>query len=906
MQNFLESYWSLQKEYSEKYGPNTCVAMQKGTFYEVYTQDNIGKAPEVANCLNFQLTRCDKKDTSSPLLVGLPISNIKKYASRLIKSGFTVVTVDETDIPGKRRVSKIYSPGTFAESDESLLLVSFCILFENGIIDIGMSTIDTITGETCVTEYLSGDNTCRIERAAGDFAALKPNEVILCVNNLPQSLKSSLVTMIGLTSFHEIELDKTYISIEYQNEVLKQVFGGSLLTPLEHLNMTHMESGVLSLLNILQFCYEHDEDILKNLKEPNIKMDNYGLVLHNNVVSQLNVINNTGSGSKSMFDILDKTHTTMGRKALKHILCNPIANITELKAIHQEVENLIPVIKWHDELLVNVADIEKHHRKLFTYVISPQQWGALHVSYENILTLLRNTTMEIYESERTKCKENFVRFFGWFEETFELAAMQNENMCPFKKGIYPEIDEIHIQVTEIIKSLKEETTKMSKLLNKQDDVIKIEYTTNGTGVYLSTTPNRASELCKKRKCYFQKKESKTKSIISSETINMLIDSYVRLSSTFNPMVKEKYLQCVKYCVEKYKKCLEDVAYHVAQIDLMCSRAKTASLYAYTKPEFMELEESSIQAKELRHALIEKLDSQVPYIPSDVRLGHDQRGVLLYGINGSGKSCYSKAVGLAIIMAQSGHWVAAKDCVISPFTNMYTRTTCDDNIYKGHSSFFVEMTELKTILSFADSKSIVIGDEICKGTEETSALSIVGATIKWLQTNKVKFIFATHLHKLVHMKCLQETNLPPLKIMHIHVEYDVQNDIFVYNRLLKEGQGDTIYGIEIASKILNNIKFSRVMNSIKKDISTDKKRIVSTKKSRYNTKITVDSCQVCGANDGLETHHIVPQSIDPSLITERSNLVVLCKICHNNVHSNKLVISGWVCTSNGEKLDFKVI
>lgn len=911
---FMQQYWDLTETYVSKYGPLTCVAMQKGTFYEIYSHEGKGIAADVAHCLNFQLTKCDKKVPTSPSLVGLPISNIKKYAGRLTSDGFTIVTVSESNIPGQRNVSTIYSPGTFVDdnSAESKLLITVCVLFENGIVDIGIASIDISTGTSHVMEHISGDNTCRIERAAGEIEALKPKEILyVYTESIPSSLNSHILNITNIANMlhHKIPLLPCYKDLDYQNETLKSIFGSSILTPLEHLDMTYMESGIYAFLNLLQFCYEHDDLHLKNLKEPIIKMYDSGLILHNNAVSQLNIIR-TGDCRNSIFDILDKTNTPMGKRALKHVLTNPISCANTLNHLHNEVEKMLPIVKWHDDHLSNIVDIEKYHRKLFLNEITMKQWGSMYDSYENIQKILNNTPISIKLPVSINSQpfdvlvEKFKSFLEWFGNTFCISRMiEPDCFNPFQRHIYTDIDDCDDRVNETLQTLKEEAIKMSKLLGKDENVIKIETTTHGT--FLVTTPNRASDICKKRKSYYQKKESKTKSIIMSETINALIDTLVIEQSKLKPLIAARINDVVSYCVDQYKNCLEDVAKYIAEIDLICSRAKTATAYGYAKPHIVNESDSRINIVGLRHALIERLNGTTKYIPSDVNLDNDSKGILLYGINGSGKSCYSKAIGIAIVMAQSGHWVAAEHCTLSPFSSMYTRTTCDDNIFKGHSSFFVEMTELKTILNFGDRNTIVIGDEICKGTEETSALTIVGTTINWLLDNGVKFVFATHLHRLSKMKCIDQNDL---KIMHIHIDYDVENDIFVYNRKLQAGQGSYVYGIEIASKILNNTQFSRKMTFVKKDVTGNKMQLTGTKKSRYNSKVIVHRCEVCGAEgkeDGgtdLETHHIVPQAADSSLITERSNLVVLCKECHNNVHSNKLLIKGWISTSEGRKLD----
>jgi DNA mismatch repair protein MutS len=298
-----------------------------------------------------------------------------------------------------------------------------------------------------------------------------------------------------------------------------------------------------------------------------------------------------------------------------------------------------------------------------------------------------------------------------------------------------------------------------------------------------------------------------------------------------------------------------------------------------------------------------MDNETEYVPNDVDLDEKTEGILLYGINGSGKSCYSKAIGLAIVLAQSGHFVPADYMEIAPFKRLYTRTTCDDNIFKGHSSFIVEMVELKSIITYADENSIVIGDEVCKGTEEVSALSIVGTTIRWLLDRKCKFVFATHLHKLPTLSILKDETR--LGIKHISIEMKDHKDLIVFTRKLLKGQGERNYGIEIANKIVKNDDFFVIAKMMRSEVEQRSKFLVSTKKSRYNSDVLMDKCQICGCKEGLEGHHIVFQKDAPQKRRAKENLVVLCEVHHNEVHSGKINVSGWKKTTTGKMLDYSI-
>jgi len=322
------------------------------------------------------------------------------------------------------------------------------------------------------------------------------------------------------------------------------------------------------------------------------------------------------------------------------------------------------------------------------------------------------------------------------------------------------------------------------------------------------------------------------------------------------------------------------------------------MYNYVKPIIKDHTEAYIKAKDMRHAIIENLDSDFDYVPNDIELTNDKCGILLYGVNGSGKSCYSKAIALCVVLAQTGHFVPCLNFEFSPFTKLYTRITGDDNIFKGQSSFFVEMSELKSILNYSDEKSLVIGDEVCKGTEDISAVSIVGTTIKQLLDSKTKFVFATHLHKLPSLSILKaEENL---QVKHITVEFE---ETTVFSRKIKDGSGDLLYGLEIAHSILNNEKFHSNAFKLRNEILNKSDKIVAEKKSKYNSKLYINKCQICGNTEKLEAHHIVFQSKSKVRKDRKSNLVVLCEKHHNEVHSGKLIIEKWISTTDGKMLEY---
>ena len=426
----------------------------------------------------------------------------------------------------------------------------------------------------------------------------------------------------------------------------------------------------------------------------------------------------------------------------------------------------------------------------------------------------------------------------------------------------------------------------------------------------------------KKKYEIRKFNGSNIKIISKEIMEKS-DKIIANKDNIQKIVKDKYLEILLNIENKFRNVLDEISKFVAEFDFVKSGAKCAILYNYCKPEIVNKynNKSYFSSKKIRHPIIEVITQEKAYVENDVELLKEDikeqkeedycSGILLYGVNGVGKSSLGKAIGTNIILAQMGYYTASSNFIFYPYHKIFTRINGDDNIFKGMSSFVDEMSELKSILKYADSQSIVIGDEVCKGTEETSALAIVSSTIVHFSKNNVNFILATHFHKLYELSCIK--NLKNIKLYHLSVNYDSKNDIIIYGRKLEHGIGSDLYGLEIANYIIKDDNFMAFAKNIRNEVLNLQTEIVSTQTSNYNKDLYIDKCMICGDNAltyPLDTHHIVEQKIfDKNNNSESfhknklSNLVVLCKTHHDNVHNGNLTINGYKDTTNGLLLDF---
>jgi DNA mismatch repair protein MutS len=265
------------------------------------------------------------------------------------------------------------------------------------------------------------------------------------------------------------------------------------------------------------------------------------------------------------------------------------------------------------------------------------------------------------------------------------------------------------------------------------------------------------------------------------------------------------------------------------------------------------------------------------------------------MNASGKSSLMKSIGISVLLAQAGSYVPATHFELSPFKSILTRILNQDNLWAGLSSFAVEVSELRDIFAQASPQSLVLGDELCSGTESVSATSLVAAGITHLHRKNARFIFATHLHGLYSLP--EILALPRLAMWHLRVSYDAVNDTLIYDRTLHKGPGGTLYGLEVARAMHLSHEILKEAHQFRKQLlgeTTEETASAST----WNGGLIRKECEVCKSPivTGLEVHHITPRKlgVDNSL----RNLVVVCQKCHDDHHADVLEIGPLQQTSEG--------
>ncbi len=980
MNNITVEYLNYHRQFSKKYGRYTLILMMVGSFYELYSTKNDanGEGPdlqEVSQLLNIICTRKDKKnpiiDTKNPYMIGFPLISSNKFINILIDNGYTLVIIDQVTPPPnpKRQVTHIYSPGTCINNLQKpdYNFVS-CIYLEENIqkngkylLCSGMSAIDITTGKCYYHEAysLESDDKFCLDECLRFLNGLNPIEIIIFFKEQQYGLKKDdLFSYLELQDkknvYYKKEVNNKYSTLKYQIEYLKKVYPDcGQFNPIEYLEMEKYIYALPSLILLMDFIYDHNNKIIDNLNKPELYFDVRNLVLGNNAVHQLNIIDNnsvqTGTKFSSLFSVVNQTSTPLGRRFLKDRITSPIVSHLELNKNYDCIDEMLNNNIYIDieKVLKEITDIERLEHKIPMGYLHPYEFAELIDSYDQITILL--SKIKNYNSYKSYLPDkNIIDLQEQFKNDvrikFNFEELKKHNLTEittniFNKGIYADIDLVEKEIYDtihFIDLLKDALLKYvddanSKKKNKDIDNFIGVKKNERDGHYLYITKLRSNILKKNlakvktidvngfildpSKLVFKDNNNNTKIIFPE--LEEKSEKIFELENKIKALNMSYYIETLAYIYKKYSIMFKAFNKFVAYVDFIKSNAKTAKMYGYSRPIIdYNTNNSFIECEKLRHPIVERIIDH-EYIPQNISIGKDLKGILLYGLNSSGKSINMKSLGICTIMAQSGMFVPCEKCKFSPYKSLFTRITGNDNLFKGLSSFTLEMLELKAILKRAGCHTLVIGDEVCRGTEHISGNAIVASTIINLSKLGASFIFATHLHEIAQMEKIK--NIKNIKPFHLSVRYDSKTDSLIYDRQLKEGQGESIYGITVAKYIIDDKDFVNLALEIKNDLLQDHGSLISGKTSKYNSDVFVHQCQLCLKKDikghisNLQTHHInFQKNCEDGLVknnkhirkNDKSNLLVICTECHDNIHHKGLEIDKVIMTSNGKKIQMK--
>jgi len=952
----VKDYFEIHDYYANIYGKDrTIILMQVGGFHEVYCNVNRGlKLEELSQELDIHLA----KKNDNMRMMGFPIHVTANYIDKLVDMDYTVVLIDQvTEAPNpKRAVVGIYSPATRIEknSKQANHIVSIVLEYKNNLV-IGLSSYDLATGNGMVYESYSTNNDMykALDDAVRFLENFPPREIILhntIVNNSHIKIED-IITYLNIepgTSYNPMKTN--HMKLAYQKTILSQTYNVETnVDILEYMGIAYLNWARHSLVILLEYVKAHQPNLLSCLKVPNIFTSSNYLYLGNRAIEQLDIISK--KSDTNLFNIINFTKTSLGKRFLSMQLTMPLINPSELLNRYDHINVFIDGnhMTKLSSYMEDIYDMDKLIRKLEINVICPAELYQLYLSLYQINRMnnymLENKIAKDFDIT-TVYSKNIKSILDYIEETFILDKINNMSFVNYfeaehsfyNNNIHKEIDTIQESIdsaqnfmTYLIKELEkyiDEKVYFKKNTDKEEERTLLTLKFNERdGHYLMITTRRC-EILKKNLMKVKKlkintiemdtndleftelpKSANTK--INCKKIKEISSELVNLKLALAKKLKEAFKNDMKIFLEKNNKLLHNVSTKVAYIDFINSGAICAIQNHYSKPTINVTECSFFKAKEMRHPIVERISTEVSYVPHDIELGHgtQQDGILLYGINSSGKSTLMKAIGLNIVLAQIGYYTATSSFTFSPYTSLFTRICGNDNMFKGLSSFMVEMMELMAILKRNTKNTLVIGDELAKGTEFRSGIVIVSYMLETLAKSQSSFITATHIHDINKLDSIKK--LERVKIKHLKITHDPVNDMLIYERSLLDGQGETFYGLMVAKYLMKDKMFNERTTELLSEYDN-----ITMKVSKYNSNIYMDKCIICENTNNLETHHIVWQKdfnkddINKSKFhlqkNDSSNLVTLCMSCHDKVDRGEIHINGWVETSNGKVFDYNVV
>lgn len=899
--SIYEQYIKTHEKYTIIYG-NTIILFQVGSFYEIYAVENetIKEGPnmsEICTILNIQSTRKNKSipecTRTNYKMAGFPLSSIQKYTEMLLQENYTVVLVEQVTSPPnpERKVTQVISPGTsldYSHSFDSNFLMCFYLSigsekYKGDFLCLSVTFMDITTGETFIHQHdKNGDSKMILQDAMSLLTSRCPKELLICYEkNVDKNIHSQFDNMS--ICIKKIEVTKPFLTLSYQNTILRKVFTNTgILSPIEYIDSERNPNMVVSFCYLLDFAYQHNEKIIQKLHKPKIIIDTNYLQLTNQSCEHLDILPKSGrTKNESLLHLLNTCQTSIGKRFFKECLLHPLCDSHEIQKRHDLIENLLLNERYKTilEKLHHIKDIERLFRRLSLGYIQPTEMSLLLSSLEVVKVFKEHEDlfpMDFYEK--------LIECIDFCNSRWDLSS---ENI--YKKGIIDEIDEKKEKVDHLETIFKDIVDHANQLVEATE--FKLE-TTEREDYQIIITKKRFETYTQK----FSK--NKTAPVFEYQPLSSSNKTVYKLSfdgmhkkqeelhmerNELRKIVKKTFETDMAY-LHIFSDMIQNVVDYIKYIDVFSTSAKNALKFNYCKPSVVSGDKSFISGKDVRHPLIEL---NTAFVPNDVEL--NTKSVLLYGLNSSGKSSYMKMIGMNVILAQAGFYVAASLFEFSPYKQIFTRIPTGDNLFKGQSTFTSEISELRTILKNADKNSLVIGDEVASGTETISGVSIVCASLVSLSQRDVSYVFTTHLHEVVKIKEIKM--LENLDICHMSVEYDQNTKNLIYDRKIKIGSGSSLYGLEVCKSLDMPPDFLLCANTIRQQQLDMHENIVSTKVSRYSSDVYLDMCSICKENKAVETHHIKQQKladkngfIGNMHKNNPSNLMPLCETCHDKIHS----------------------
>jgi DNA mismatch repair protein MutS len=771
----------LMKQYNEiknKY-PDACLLFRVGDFYETFGED----AVRAAGILGITLTKRGAGSETETALAGFPHHSINTYLPKLVKAGLRVAICDQLEDPKmtktivKRGVTELVTPGV-SMNDEVLQSKSnnFLASVHFGKKSLGVAFLDVSTGEFLVSQ----GNEEYIDKLLQNF---RPSEILI-----PKQFKNQFNSVFG-DDFHTFFLEDWVYKEDYALESLTKHFQTNSL---KGFGVEELTEGLIASGAILYYLSEtqhnkiqHITNIQRIAEDAYVWMDKF-------TIRNLELYHSYNPNAVTLLDVIDKTLSPMGARLLKRWLALPLKDISKIRS-RQEV---ISYLKTNPEVLQQIqyqikqiSDLERLISKVATGKISPREVNFLKDSLDAIIPI--KTLALSSENEALRVIGDSLHACELLREKIKTTIQEDAPVSVNKGnaiavGVHSELDELRA-ISSTGKGYLEELEQRESIASGIPS-LKVSFN-NVFGYYIEVRNTHKDKVPAE---WIRKQTLVNAERYITEELKEYESKILGAEEKIHQLESQLFEQLVNW-IATYIKHVQLNANLIAQLDCLTSFTQLAIDNKYVCP---DLDESfDLEIKEGRHPVIEKqLPVGVPYISNDVYLDREtQQIIMITGPNMSGKSAILRQTALIVLMAQMGSFVPAESVRMGVVDKIFTRVGASDNISMGESTFMVEMNETASILNNISERSLVLLDEIGRGTSTYDGISIAWAISEYLHEhpNKPKTLFATHYHELNEMEVTFD------RILNFNVSVKELKDTVLFIRKLVKGGSAHSFGIHVA-------------------------------------------------------------------------------------------------------------
>ena len=769
----------LMKQYNDiklKY-PNTMLLFRVGDFYETFGED----AVLASKVLGIVLTKRGAGSTSETELAGFPHHSIENYLPKLVKAGHRVAICDQLEDPKltkkivKRGVTEIVTPGIAMNDgvlDQKKNNYLASIYFEKN--QFGISFLDVSTGDF----YISQGDFKLIDQLISNFS---PNEILVS-----KPSKNKLKELIG-NSYNVYPLDDWVFDSSYSKSKLLNHFKTKSL---KGFGVDDIKLGIIAAGSVIHYLDDTEHNNLSHISNlQRIFPDSY-VWMDKFTMKNLELFNSNSSNGFNLSETIDDTITSMGSRRLKNWIAFPLVEKKDIKKRQEIVSSIIKNNDVSDQLdinLNNISDIERLMSKIATYKISPRELIYLKNSLESVheiknsLSVL-NGTLKSYGKSIPLANSTVNDISKTLKEDSPVSILKGDFINDNLSKELDSLRDIRSSGKEYLNLILERETEKTKIPS-----LKISFN-NVFGYYIEVRNTHKDKV--------PEEWIRKQTLVNAERyITQELKEYEEKIINADEKIKDLELKLFLKLLDKLQDSLTTLKFiseKVSVIDILNSFSKRAIKYNYICPDIID--KKKIEIIQGRHPVIEaNLPHGDRYIPNDILLDKEQQIIMITGPNMSGKSAILRQTALITILAQIGSFVPAKEMRLSLVDRIFTRVGASDNISMGESTFMVEMNETASILNNLTDHSLILLDEIGRGTSTYDGISIAWAIAEFLHENKNKphVLFATHYHDLNEM----ESIFKGIKNFNVSVK-ETKDDVVFLRKLVKGGSNHS-FGIHVA-------------------------------------------------------------------------------------------------------------